>query len=176
MEAFWRHSISCGIFGKLLASRIQKEGAERYFTAGLLHDIGRLVLFKHMPYASTDALLYARNDTVPLPEAEDSVFGYNHTYISRLLLQEWNFPSEIEDLIANHHSPAEAENPRDAAVIQLADNMANAADITNGGMFILPGMETSEWELLGLDAEVLGKVFDLHDQAIDDLSRAFTSK
>lgn len=176
MQAFWRHSISCGIFGKLVASRIEKKGAERFFTAGLLHDVGRLVLFKHMPYASTDALLFARGDTVPLLEAEENVLGYNHAYIARLLLQEWNFPSEVMDLIANHHSPAKAEKPRDAAVIQLADNLANAAGITAGGMFVLPGMTMDEWGLLGLDANVLDNIFDLHDQAIDDLSKTFTSK
>jgi HD-like signal output (HDOD) protein len=109
MRSFWRHAVSCGLLAKLLASAAGLNNAERYFVEGLLHDVGRLILFKKMPYASTDALLYARENRVPMVEAERTTFSYIHTDVSRPLLAHWSFPTGLCDGINNHHDPLQAE-------------------------------------------------------------------
>ncbi len=172
MKVFWRHSLSCAVFGKLIATRANLP-AERFFTAGLLHDAGRLILFKNMPKASTQALLFARNNLIPLVDAENEVMDYDHTTIGKDLLEAWQFPTSLTDIIAHHHSPMAADTPKDAAVIQLADNMANAAEISAGGTFVLPGMDDGAWDLLGLEVKTFKHLFADHARNIDEIVNSF---
>ena len=172
MAVFWKHSLRCAIFAKLLAVR-QGLPSDRFFTGGLLHDVGRLVMFKNMPYASTEAMLYARGAMVPLVEAEAEVLGFDHTEVGRLLLGQWQFPPNLTMLIAHHHDPGSAADPREAAVLQLADNLANAAEIAAGGMYVLPGMERAAWDSLALEVEDLEEVMALHDAHIEDITATF---
>jgi HD-like signal output (HDOD) protein len=155
MRSFWRHAVSCGLFAKLLATAAGINTVERFFVEGLLHDAGRLILYKKMPYASTDALLYARENRTPVVEAERVTFGYIHTDVSRPLLAHWRFPAGISDGINHHHDPAEAADPVQAAIIHMADLMANAMEISTGNLYVLPPFEASAWESLGIGLDRL---------------------
>ncbi|MDQ7833126.1 MAG: HDOD domain-containing protein [Desulfovibrionaceae bacterium] len=171
MRSFWRHAVSCGLLAKLLANAVGVNNVERFFVEGLLHDVGRLILFKKMPYASTDALLYARENRVPVVEAERVAFGYIHTDVSRPLLTHWRFPSGISDGINHHHDPAEAKNPQQAAIIHVADLMANAMEIAAGNLYVLPPFDPAAWELLGLDMPRLsGIVAEFEEQAANTVN------
>ncbi|QLA19152.1 HDOD domain-containing protein [Desulfolutivibrio sulfoxidireducens] len=171
MRSFWRHAVSCGLLAKLLASVAGVNNAERYFVEGLLHDVGRLILFKKMPYASTDALLYARENRVPMVEAERATFAYIHTDVSHPLLRHWSFPAGMCDAINHHHDPLEAENPRQAAVIHMADLFANAMEIASGNLYVLPPFEPAAWERVGIAPQRLPDLFsDFAAQAGQTLS------
>ncbi len=169
VETFWKHSVSCGVFAKLLASRINGLKADRFFTAGLLHDVGRLVIFKKLPYASVQTLLYARENMLPLVDAERDLLGFDHTDVGNSLLSEWKFPSGLVDAVTWHHAPSSAQDPLAATIIQLADNLANAMEISNGGMYVLPGLQQGAWERLPLKPADLVTVTGLFDSHIDDL-------
>ncbi len=169
MKIFWRHSLRCAVFAKLLAAK-KNLPSDRFFTAGLLHDVGRLVIFKNMPYASVEAMLYARGDMVPLVEAETEVLGYNHAEIGRLLLEAWKFPSALKDVIAAHHSPQMIQARIDAAIVQLADIMANVAEISAGGMFALPPMDMQDWQILDILPRELASLMELHDAHFEEIT------
>ena len=174
METFWRHSITCGIFAKILAGTQTGLSPERFFIGGLLHDVGRLILFKKLPYASTEAMLFARENSIPLQEAELSVMDFNHTDISKPLLQAWKFPEGLSNMINYHHNPMEFPNPLEPAIIHLADNLSNAVEIAQGGMYVMPGLDEDAWELLGIDAEkVLTGAVDQYAEQIDLVMSAF---
>ena len=172
MKAFWGHSISCAVFAKLIANRVG-EPSDRFFTAGLLHDSGRLIMYKNMPYASVQSLIYARHNTVPLVEAEKEVLDFTHQDVAQRLLQQWDFPPDLLQVIVNHHSPEKSPDAKGAAIVQLADNMANGAAISNNNMFVLPGMADSAWKTLGLQPEDLKRIIERHDEDIDNISNAF---
>jgi putative nucleotidyltransferase with HDIG domain len=171
MRTFWRHSLRCAVFAKLIASKL-KLPSERHFTAGLLHDVGRLIIFKNMAYASVEALLLARSDMVPLVEAENTVLDFNHAEVGGVLLAEWGFPNALKDLISHHHAPEEAASRQEAAIIQLADIMANVAEISTGGFYALPGMTQEDWNLLELDVHFLSKLMDMHDAHFEEITSA----
>ena len=141
LKQFWRHSLSCAVFAKLIAKAVGAS-SDRLFTAGLLHDCGRLIMYKNMPYASVQSLLYARGNIVPLVEAEKETLDFDHQDVAGILLKQWGFPEDLQSIISNHHSPDKAFDPKEAAVVQLADNMANAAAISLDNMYVLPGMPT----------------------------------
>lgn len=153
MKSFWRHSIACGIFAKILAGTQIGLPQERFFIAGLLHDVGRLILFKKLPYASSEAMLFSRENSIPLVEAESTVLEFTHTDISAPLLQAWRFPQSLADMINFHHSPMEFPNPLEPAIIHVADSLANAVDISQGGMYVMPALDEQAWGLLGIDPD-----------------------
>ncbi len=166
MKTFWKHSLRCAVYSRMLASRMQGVEEDKFFTAGLLHDVGRLILFKNMPYASVQVLLFARGNMLPLVEAESAVLGYDHTDVGALLLEEWSFPGPLVEMIRKHHKFEDAEPSVEAAIIQLADNLAIASDIPSGGRFVLPGMGQDTLKVLRLSVEDLQELFDMHDQYI----------
>ncbi len=172
MKSFWKHSISCGVFAKLISSRIKGLPVDRFFTAGLLHDVGRLIIFKKMPYASVQMLLYARENQLPIVESEVDHLGFDHTVVAQHLLTAWKFPSSIVDCLVHHHTPSQAEDQVAASILQVADNMANTMEISSGGMYLLPGLEAGAWERTGLSPNDLVEIVGLFDTHIDELFRA----
>jgi len=174
MKTFWRHSISCGIFAKILAGTQSGLSPERFFIGGLLHDVGRLILFKKLPYASTEAMLFARENSIPLVEAERSILDFCHTDISEPLLASWKFPEGLSNMINYHHNPMEFPNPLEPAIIHVADNMANAVEISQGGMYVLPGVDEDAWELLGVPSQpLLRETVEQYREQIDMILGAF---
>lgn len=171
MRSFWRHSLSCAVFCKLLADYANLP-RERMFIAGLLHDAGRLLLFKDMPYASVQAMIHARSNMFPLPEAERDIFGFTHAAVGRRLLEEWNFPPAIVEAVGHHHDDAHAAESAEGAVVQLADILANAVEISAGGVYVVPGCPSGAVERTGLPLRDIPRVLAAHDAAIDELVKA----
>ncbi|WP_027722717.1 HDOD domain-containing protein [Maridesulfovibrio zosterae] len=173
MRSFWIHSLTCGVFSKIIAEQVQGVVPEEMFTAGLLHDVGRLILFKKMPCSAVQAMIYARENFVPLCEAEDMVLGFNHTDVAKLMFEKWNFPQNLIDIISSHHSPKKSVKSKEAGIIQLADNLALSVGIAEGGMYVLPGVEVGVWEQLGVDAERLTQIVTDYDYQIKELFNTF---
>ncbi len=173
MESFWRHSITCGILAKILAGKQAGLSPERFFIAGLLHDVGQLILFKKLPYASTEAMLFARENSIPLVEAERSIMDFCHTDISTPLLKSWKFPEGLSNMINYHHTPMEFPNPLEPAIIHVADILSNVVEISRGGMYVIPDLDPDAWELLGLDASVLHEAVEEYQAQIDVILNAF---
>ncbi len=178
MKVFWRHSLNCAVLAALLAAKISRRGGaevavEQCFTAGLLHDVGKLILFKKLPYASVMGLQYAQDHFYPLVEAERDVFGFDHGQVAEVLLSRWGLPRDLTEAVAKHHDPLAAQNQRRAAVIQLADNMANAMEIAAGGRFVLPGMSPGAFELLGMPPDHLDEVAIQGGIQVEEMASAF---
>ncbi|OIQ49818.1 HDOD domain protein [Pseudodesulfovibrio hydrargyri] len=174
MQSFWRHSITCGIFARMLAGTQSGLSPERFFIGGLLHDVGRLILFKKLPYASTEAMLFARENCLPLVEAEMAVMELCHTDISKPLLAAWKFPESLALMINYHHNPMEYPNPLEPAIVHVADNLTNAVEIAQGGMYVMPGLDEQAWELLGIDPEkTLNEAVSQYAEQIDIVMSAF---
>lgn len=170
VPTFWNHSISCAIFSKSIAQAAGLEG-EQFFTVGLLHDVGRLLLLKNLPQAYLQVLLYARGSFIPLMEAENVILGYNHAYLGEVLLKKWDCPEKLVTLVGAHHVPEESSKGKEAAIIQLADNMAHAFAISGGWSYVMPGMSEENLNLLGVKEVVLLDLFERHGQALYEISR-----
>ena len=170
MRSFWRHSLSCAVFCKLLAD-FAKLPRERMFIAGLLHDAGRLLLFKDLPYASVQAMIHARSNMLPLPEAERDIFGFTHAQVGERLLTEWKFPEAIVAAVGQHHD-AGSGIAAEAAAVQVADILSNVAEISAGGVYVIPGCSAEAVKLSGLPLWEIDKIFAAHDAAIDELVKA----
>ncbi len=110
MEAseLWRHSVTSAVAAKLVARRVgQDENAA--FTAGLLHDIGKIILSQALETKYTDLIRAVLEFDRSLLEAENELLRVNHAEIGGRLLARWNFPSNLSLAVSWHHLPQAAE-------------------------------------------------------------------
>lgn len=115
-----------------VATIAQREGGGKaeLFTAGLLHDIGKLVLAETMPEAYARVLSRAAEDAVPLHDAETEVLGASHAQVGAYLLSLWNLPPTVVEAVAGHHSPEGqvGDAAEIASALRRAHEVAAAAD------------------------------------------------
>jgi HD-like signal output (HDOD) protein len=133
---------------------------ERLFVAGLLHDLGSLVLYQSRADACRDHLLVAAGDEQALWQVETEAFGFSHAELGGRLLARWGLPEAITDAIACHHAPASARvAPFEAAVLHVAEALANRSGV---GAFSEQAGESGQvdedtWRTLGIrDPDALG--------------------
>jgi HD-like signal output (HDOD) protein len=132
MESFWRHSVLCAVAAGQISSRRNGGRGESPFVAGLLHDIGQLVLFSRAPQQARTALLMSVDsvDDLALYACEREVLGFDHGAIGVALAQNWGLPLSLQECIEFHHEPARARtHPVDVATIHIANSVAVLAEI-----------------------------------------------
>ncbi len=173
MKEFWRHSIACGVLARNLSLRMRGLSPERLFAGGLLHDIGRLVIFRSLPQAATQALLFSRFNSLPYFEAEKDVLGFDHARVGAMLMTEWKYPPALSNIVKYHHNPAAASSIVEPAVAHVANAMAVVMDIARGAMVHFPGIQDQAWKALGLGEEVLGEILSQSERQVDEIVRIF---
>lgn len=130
MDTFWRHSIYTALIARILAMRCRVLHPERLFIAGLLHDIGIVVLCSRLPDLARDLLLIARGDEELYCAVEMDELGFSHADLGALLLRNWNLPETLIETVALHHRPAVAVSAKvDTAIVHIANVLANRSGI-----------------------------------------------
>lgn len=156
MENFWRHSLYCALAARILARKAGKCDAEAMFTAGLLHDIGELVIFNRLPELAKESLTLVLDnaDGLTVHQAERQVLGYDHAQVGGELARQWKLPSVLEECIGCHHSPGEAKrHPREAAIVHIANALAVMAELDTLNSEDVSPIDPHAWEVIGLQAE-----------------------
>jgi len=128
MREFWMHSLKTALFAKFLADNHPKKRLlTSAFISGLLHDIGRLILYTKAPDLARAAALLAKADKISEIEAETSIFGFNHAELGGALLALWEIPLPIQNSASFHHQPTLATSDKDETnIIYLANKLAHA--------------------------------------------------
>ncbi|WP_269519949.1 HDOD domain-containing protein [Alteromonas sp. BMJM2] len=118
LDKFWEHSVSCGLLAKYFADIKALKEPERFFVAGLLHNIGELVVVSTLPEAAKRCLNY--NEQVTPAELQYGVLGYTYSEVSARLVEKWGIPKSISEPIANIHN-VQSESQSDAnRILQLS--------------------------------------------------------
>jgi len=171
LDSFWRHSIATALGASSLAQRLKRrDGAA--FVAGLLHDVGRLVLAGNFQTHFTAALQYQAANTCSLLEAEQVILGMDHADIGRLLGERWHFPPTICDAIACHHHPDESENWTLVDITHIADALAHTLDPAGDLAAIVPSLSQSSLRRVDLTWQDGQDVFAGIKQEFDVLCKA----
>ncbi len=156
LHKLWEHSFSCGLFSRNIARKMFIRQNEEYFIAGLLHDIGKIILNRYAPTKYNQAVEYVRDHDCLLVEAEMEVFGFTHSEIGALMAAKWNLPTKLTDSIRHHHVAGEPGKYTDfILVIKLADILCRALDIGSGGDTKIPEITVEEFSTLELTYESL---------------------
>ena len=123
IETFWCHSITTGLAARTIALQQKFPNAERLFVAGLLHDIGKMIMALLLP-AQTAELNQAQLQNPQYHESD--VFGYSHEELAECLLNTWYFPESISTPIRHHHDMQSSDQYRvDTAILHIGNVIAN---------------------------------------------------
>ncbi|MDP4029718.1 MAG: HDOD domain-containing protein [Gallionella sp.] len=176
MDNFWHHSLYCALTARILARQARKCDPEAVFTAGLLHDIGELIIFNRLPEQAKEALLLVLDqvDDLPVYQAERQVIGFDHAQVGGELARQWNLPPLLEECIAYHHSIGEAKrHPRETALVHLANILAQMAELDTLNSDDVSAIDTHAWELTGLDEAVIELVVREAQEEVVEAEKLF---
>lgn len=127
IEDFWHHSIYCGLLAKQIASMANTRHAETMFMAGLLHDIGHLIMFNQIPEQIHEILMETlQPGEEQLYQIERRVLGFDHSEVGGALATMWTLPPVLQEVIQFHHEPEKAkEFPQEVFLVHLANRIAS---------------------------------------------------
>lgn len=171
MNNFWQHSVCCALTARALAAQCGAEDQESLFLAGLLHDVGQLIIYHELPELARQVLEKAGEPEERRYRAEQAIIGFTHAQVGAELLRVWGFPTRLHEAVEFHHEPVKARRfPVDAAIVHLATCISNAFEPSwknpslkqgHGGAWpeawtitglsesiIEPTLDTVAWELL----------------------------
>ena len=103
LELFWAHSVAVAVIAEAVAIATRAAKPADAFTAGVVHDIGRLVLHQARAEQFIEAVVEASESGRPLAEAEAERTGFSHAELGRALGERWNFPAALVEAVGSHH-------------------------------------------------------------------------
>lgn len=172
VDAFWHHSLLTALCASHLAQRVPRLRAESVFIAGLLHDVGQLLLCRARPQQEQAALLM----TVDAPGEPDlhvcerELLGFDHADVGGALAQLWGLPVHLVECLAFHHRPQNAvAAPLEVAVVHVANSLAVLAEVGSGDWLDAPPVQAVAWQRTGLTA---AGCLDIPPLALGDLADA----
>lgn len=158
-QAFWQHSNAVAIAARLLAKRLHFS-ADVAFTAGLLHDIGALVLATQYPRQYEATIAYRDHHQVCQFEAERRVLGIDHAAVGGALAAHWNFSEVMKNAIAGHHHPDTAGLGFLPTIIHVANGIAHALGVTTTPDAAPTEVSGLSWESLKMDQEAIKVIME----------------
>ncbi len=130
--SFWQHSLATATACRILGRLKMPQKAEELYCAGMIHDVGLLVLDRFDPAGFDKAIQEATETGNCLIEAENRLLGYNHYQAGVLLADKWGLSSVVKNAIRYHHDPKEDGEYYDTtAVVAIANHLANRAGCSN---------------------------------------------
>jgi putative nucleotidyltransferase with HDIG domain len=154
---FWRHSLAVAIISKYLADHVAKTLSSDCFTAGLLHDIGKLILAEYFPERFEKIWLTTVESAISFTDAEKMENTATHAEIGAYLAEKWLLPQPLADAIRLHHSAFSTDH-RTSTIIGISDFLVNTCHpdpegqtelppgLLDAPAFLLPQLQTlSEW-------------------------------
>jgi putative nucleotidyltransferase with HDIG domain len=172
LTRFWEHSVGTGLIAKTLAQGLRLPDPDEFFIAGLLHDIGKIIIVRFLQQEFAEILQLADGKGLYLREAEIEILGFDHSYVGSYLAKKWNMPAKLKEAIALHHIPASVQdNTEITAVVHLADSLCRGLGIGHGGDILVPEIVTEVFQILGINigyiAEALPEIDAEMEQAAD---------
>jgi len=168
MTAFWRHSITTGIMARIIASYRRETNVERFFVAGILHDIGQLILSTCMPVLLRKMIEQCKESDRFLFQIQRSELGFDHADVGGELLKKWKIPVIISEPVACHHDPAHAAvYPQEAALLHIADLFAHAIQAGTSGETCVPVLNEAAWECLNIPESAIAGIIQQADEQIE---------
>ncbi|KHA80020.1 HDOD domain-containing protein [Janthinobacterium lividum] len=169
-QAFWRHSLATAIAARLLAPHL-RVNPETAFTAGLLHDLGTLVLVTRFPAEHALVRSYRQAHDCQMADAELAVIGIDHAQVGSALAAYWKFPEAIQQAVADHHAIDRLEAGGLPLAVHLANAVALALDLAGVDDALVPPLSPAGWRSVALDEQAWLALLRQTEHTFDEMSR-----
>ena len=177
MDSFWRHSIAVGMMSKHLAKAIRMPQADRMYIPGLLHDLGRLVLFLKMGSEMGELMVRRDVEKLSLHHLEFDYLSFTHAEVGGRLLAQWKVPPSIVEPVLHHHQPQDSfEFHRETCLVFIADRVVMKQGFGDSGEANLGLFSKQEMLFvheLGLDLDQLIEIWMNAEEEVKEVSRQF---
>lgn len=147
---FWCHGIATATCAEQLADRVTLNGSLA-FTAGLLHDLGRLAMVTCYPQAYRAAFDHRLAHDLSWREAEMHALGFDHCQAGGLLADHWHLPPSIGQSMALHHDTGHTAAGSLVQLVHVADALAHALDLTGSAHEMVPALQAAAWDALDIE-------------------------
>ncbi|MFH1539791.1 MAG: HDOD domain-containing protein [bacterium] len=173
IDEYWKHVLGTGVMCKLIAREIAipKDNLEDYFLAGLLHDIGKVVLNRLNAQGYHKLIAAAETKNILLASAEGVVFGINHSEIGKVLGQKWGLNPPLVEAMSLHHTPQKCDDEHKKIVYttHVANVFVKQHSVGDSGNKVLEPVEDEVFETIGIKRE---KLEDMTGYLLEGVERA----
>jgi HD-like signal output (HDOD) protein len=166
MKEFWSLSVRCALTAKILASyRPDGERLQAVFLCGLLHEIGRLIIYHRLPDLARAATLLTQSENITTQEGERRVIGFDHYQVGAALAQLWRLPEIIAATIEHHDMPENAAAfSRETALIAQAQSFVYSRYLASH-----KAGKAVEQGLFGIEVDALNELVEKVDRQFNDV-------
>ncbi len=175
LREFWKHALATGVIATYLDKRIRTGFQEETFVAGLLHDMGKIILNRYFQQEFEEALFYARSNQETFYESERAVIGFSHDEVGEYLADKWQLPYSLGEAIALHHQPGNIRsNPTLVSLIHLANSVAHKLNFGFSGSFKSPAISNFAMEELNLKPEQITELEEESGKILEENTELFS--
>ena len=168
------HSIGVAIASKVLGRKKGLKEPEEVFVAGLLHDVGKVILTLAWPEEYEKTVKDAEAAGIAIFDAERSHFSETHAAVAGWLAEKWHFPRKLCECIANHHRPQVSTlAPLETAIVHTADVIVKARGIGYSGDRLVPEVNAGAWETLALAETDLREILQELEDSVEQAEEEF---
>jgi len=172
----FEHSLGCAAAAGIAAKRMGIKNPEEVSTAGLIHDLGKIVLRAELPDEYEKVADLTKRDEKYMREVEKEVLGLGHGEIGGMLARQWNLPERLVYPIEYHHRPESSPEYKDvSAIVHFSDILIRAVGFGFGGDPWVPALDHAAWgrikfgktQMKQILDELDGKLVELQDFTLD---------
>ena len=169
MHSFWEDSLRCAVISQVLASQHHDENeVEPIFVAGLLHEIGHLVIYHKLPELSREALLRHTHGGIDLHIAERETIGFDYAAVGAALMRLWKLPPLLEQVVEFHIEPEKATDfPLETAIVHLAKKISILKTFEESEIVYQMPVNSSPWKSAGIRGDTLVETLRLASEQYD---------
>jgi putative nucleotidyltransferase with HDIG domain len=158
-KAFWKHSNAVASISKQIAKHLNFN-LDVAYTAGLLHDLGCLVIVSLFPLSYSEVILCRQKEGLSLVDAEEKILGFNHAAVGEALAEVWNFSNVIKNALGHHHSPNTPGVGFLPTIIYLANAIAQHLEMPIISIDEVIELNKTDFQVLNLDDAALEKLLN----------------
>ena len=156
-KEFWKHALAVAATARYLSVNWRLGVHDDAYAAGILHDIGKVVLDQYLHAEFMQSLRMSQQEKIPLHEAERRVVGASHCDVGEYLCDSWSLPVRLGEAVALHHKPSIIRSdPRLASVVHVADSMVRQLRLGQSGNFGPIEYNESALEELSVQPDKIG--------------------
>ncbi|KAB0669305.1 HDOD domain-containing protein [Oryzomonas sagensis] len=165
----WEHSLGVGVASNLIATKLGLPECEEIATAGLLHDIGKVIISLKCSEAEREVRRVIDEKRVYMREAEQEIIDTDHAEVGGWLAKSWFLPDKLSEPINCHHNVAAAGNHRiKTAVVHIADALIKASGFGDSGDSYVPQIQQAAWDTLKLNEQIIADIVEaLEDKLVE---------